>query len=390
MRRSRLAFVVPRVGRPSARARPAASRDRLARRLRHRITVASRVVGAVLAELTTLRLGGPAARVAAAHGVDELVDIVRSADAAGEPVLILGGGSNLVVGDDGWDGVVVLVRCDDVDVHDPATTSWSPPTRAMPWDDARRPVRREGWSGLAAMSGIPGLTGATPVQNVGAYGSEVADVIAGLDVLDRQTGDVEHWDPELCGFGFRTSAFKHTDRYVVLRVSFRLARSPLAPPVRYLELARRLGIEPGAGAPSAQVREVVLALRRSKGMVLDPDDHDTWSVGSFFVNPFVAPDARAGRLPALGRRRPAIKLSAAWLIENAGFGKGYGLDVGAGRVGGLDQAHPGPHQPGRRDHCGAARAGPRHPGRRRGPVRRPAASRGPSGGRAALRPRGAG
>jgi UDP-N-acetylmuramate dehydrogenase len=190
---------------------------------------------------------------------------------------------------------------------------------------------RKGWSGLAAMSGIPGLTGATPVQNVGAYGSEVSDVITGLRVLDRQTGAVEDWDPGRCGFGFRTSAFKHTDRYVVLSVTFQLQNTPDAPPVRYLELARRLGVQPAESAPSARVRDVVLELRRSKGMVLDAADHDTWSVGSFFVNPFVAREQVPDGCPSwdVGGQ---IKLSAAWLIENAGFGKGFGLDRGRGSV----------------------------------------------------------
>jgi UDP-N-acetylmuramate dehydrogenase len=193
-------------------------------------------------------------------------------------------------------------------------------------------VRRSvesGLSGLAAMSGIPGSTGATPIQNVGAYGSEVADVISALTVLDRQSGAVESWTPQRCGFGFRTSAFKHTDRYVVVDVTFRLRRSPEAPAVRYLELARRLGVEQGSSAPSAQVREVVLDLRRSKGMLLDDTDPDTWSVGSFFVNPFVEPERVPDGCPNWtvdGR----IKLSAAWLIENAGFGRGFGL--GSGQV----------------------------------------------------------
>ena len=285
----------------------------------------------VLADLTTLRLGGPARRVAPATTTDELVDIVRKADAAGEPLLVVGGGSNLVIGDDGWDGVVVLVRTEGFDAV-PAGDAVDVTVRAgQPWDAFVAATVEAGWSGLAAMSGIPGLTGATPVQNVGAYGSEVSDVITGLQVLDRETGLVEDWAPERCRFGFRTSAFKHTDRYIVLTVTFRLAQSAAAPAVRYLELARRLGVEPGATAPSQRVREVVLELRRSKGMVLDPADPDTWSVGSFFVNPFVAPEQVPDGCPnwAVDGR---IKLSAAWLIENAGFGKGFGSDTGAGHV----------------------------------------------------------
>jgi UDP-N-acetylmuramate dehydrogenase len=285
----------------------------------------------LLADLTTLRLGGPAKRVAAAREADELVDLVRDADARREPVLIVGGGSNLVVGDAGWDGLVVLVRTLDVHADELADRTRLTVAAGVEWDDVVAKSVGNEWSGLAAMSGIPGLTGATPVQNVGAYGSEVADTIAELRVLDRQTGAVEDWPPERCGFGFRTSAFKHTDRYVVLSVTFDLARTPEAPPVRYAELARRLGVEQDEPAPSAQVRKIVLELRRSKGMLLDEADHDTWSVGSFFVNPFVPPELVPEGCPnwETGGR---IKLSAAWLIENAGFHKGFGADVGRGSV----------------------------------------------------------
>jgi UDP-N-acetylmuramate dehydrogenase len=285
-----------------------------------------------LADLTTLRLGGPANRVVTATATDELVDLVRTADAAGEPVLFVGGGSNLVVADAGWDGLVVLIRTTEVRVHDADGQRVAVKADAgAVWDDLVARTVAQGWSGLAAMSGIPGCAGATPVQNVGAYGSEVADVITALSVLDRQSGEVAEWSPAQCGFGFRTSAFKHTDRYVVLDVTFGLRRSSDAPPVRYLELARRLGVEPGGTAASADVRDVVLELRRSKGMVLDPADHDTWSVGSFFVNPFVAPDDVPDGCPhwVVDDR---MKLSAAWLIENAGYGKGYGLDRGRGSV----------------------------------------------------------
>ena len=273
----------------------------------------------LLSDLTTLRLGGPSARMVTATSAEELVDAVRTADAAGEPVLVVGGGSNLVVADAGWPGVVVLVRSRGVTRSGDLVTAQA----GEVWDDFVARTVDEGWSGLAPMSGIPGLTGATPVQNVGAYGSEVADTIAALRVYDRSTGLVEDWEPQRCQFGFRTSALKHTDRYVVLAVTFALPESELAPPVRYLELARRLGVEPGSRAPSALVRKTVLELRRSKGMLLDASDHDTWSVGSFFVNPFVAPDTVPDGCPHWvvdGQ----MKLSAGWLIENAGFGKGYG------------------------------------------------------------------
>jgi UDP-N-acetylmuramate dehydrogenase len=331
--------VVPRVGTPNARARPAASRGVLRCReppgtLPSVETVASPSVPDVagdIAELTTLRLGGPAKSVVTAKTTDDLVEQIRAADGRGEAVLIVGGGSNLVVSDDGWDGLVVLVRTDGVNVSDAESSVLVRVDAGVVWDDLVALTVREGWSGLAAMSGIPGLAGATPVQNVGAYGTEVADVIDAVRVLDRGSGEVADWSPARCGFGFRTSAFKHTDRYVVLSVTFRLPRSQQAPPIRYLELARRLGVEPGDTAASTQVREVVLDLRRSKGMVLDPADHDTWSVGSFFVNPFVDPDQVPVGCPHW-QVDDQIKLSAAWLIEHSGFARGFGLERGAGRV----------------------------------------------------------
>jgi UDP-N-acetylmuramate dehydrogenase len=293
--------------------------------------VTSADVPTLLAELTTLRLGGPAARVATARSTDELVELVASADTDGVPVLVLGGGSNLVVADAGWPGLVVLVRTNIVDVHVRGDTVDVRVDAGVGWDDLVARTVAEGWSGLAAMSGIPGLTGATPVQNVGAYGSEVADVITGLTVLDRETARVEAWEPQRFGFGFRTSAFKHTDRFVVLDVTFTLPRSRSAPPVRYLELARRLGVQPGDRAPSREVREVVLGLRAEKGMLLDAGDPDTWSVGSFFVNPLVRPEQVPEGCPnwTVADDADRIKLSAAWLIENAGFGKGFRLDRGA-------------------------------------------------------------
>jgi UDP-N-acetylmuramate dehydrogenase len=277
-----------------------------------------------LADLTTLRLGGAAARVVDAGTSDELVDVIGAADASGEPVLIVGGGSNLVVADDGWPGLVVRVRTNGLHLERGGDIVAVTVAAGESWDDFVALTVAEGWSGLAAMSGVPGLAGATPVQNVGAYGTEVADSITALRVFDRQTGEVSNWEPAACGFGFRTSAFKHTHRYVVLSVTFGLHRSPDSVPVRYLELARRLGVVPGEVAPSNLVRDVVLELRRSKGMVLDADDHDTWSVGSFFVNPFVDAALAPPDCPQWIVDQ-GVKLSAAWLIENAGFPRGYGL-----------------------------------------------------------------
>jgi UDP-N-acetylmuramate dehydrogenase len=375
MRRRRFGFVVPRVGTPSARARPAASRG--ARRRGCCGSTTARTVASThvqLADVTTLRLGGPARRVVEASTTAELVDTVRTADAAGEPVLIVGGGSNLVVGDEGWPGLVVLVRTRGIE-RDGATLTVP---AGEPWDDLVAHAVDEGLSGLAAMSGVPGLTGATPVQNVGAYGTEVADVIAGLQVLDRETGAVEDWNPVRCAFGFRTSAFKHTDRYVVLSVTFALTESPDAPPVRYLELARRLGVEQGATAPSVEVRKVVLELRASKGMVLDASDRDTWSVGSFFVNPFVAPNAVPDGCPNWVVDDQVGRLADRARRLRQGVHRRLRARLG------VDQALACPHQPRRRHDGRAARARPGDPRRRRAALRSPAASRGPSGGRRAM------
>lgn len=297
-----------------------------------------------LSDLTTLRLGGPIGRLRTARGTAELITAVREADEAAEPLLIVGGGSNLVAADEGWPGVVVLVRSRGVEWSVPGTTAGNfTAADATPadatvtvaagenWDDLARVTIEAGWSGLETMVGIPGLVGAAPVQNAGAYGSEVADVLAALTVLDRETGAVTAWSPEQCGFGFRTSAFKHTDRYVILDVTIRLRRAELSVPIRYAELARRLGVEQGDRAPITRVRETVLELRRGKAMVLDDADPDTWSVGSFFINPVVDDEAVPPGCPSWavdGR----IKLSAAWLIEHAGFGRGYGLDRPPGTV----------------------------------------------------------
>jgi UDP-N-acetylmuramate dehydrogenase len=205
-----------------------------------------------------------------------------------------------------------------------------------PWDPLVRHTIEQGWSGLEAMSGIPGLVGATPIQNVGAYGADVSELISMVRTLDRSTGRLKTMFPVECGFGYRTSRFKSDPgRFVVLSVTFQLRLGSLSHPIRYAELARVLGIAVGERAPAADVRQAVLELRNAKGMVLVADDHDTWSVGSFFTNPIISP-ASARTLPAGAPRfsQPddMVKTSAAWLIEQAGFAKGYGH--GAARLSG--------------------------------------------------------
>jgi UDP-N-acetylmuramate dehydrogenase len=285
-----------------------------------------------LADLTTLRLGGPARRYLVADTEQQLIEAVRTADSAGEPVLLVAGGSNLVVGDDGFAGTVVQVATTGVMIDADACSGASVTVAAgEPWDPFVARAVEQGWVGLEALSGIPGSVGATPIQNVGAYGQEVADSIAQVRVLDRHDGSVRTLAAADCGFGYRDSRFKSDPgRFVVLTVTFQLRLGDLGAPVAYAELARTLGVESGERAALHDVRDAVLALRRGKGMVLDPDDHDTWSAGSFFTNPLLTPE-QAGALPTGAPRfaQPdgSVKTSAAWLIDHAGFAKGHGHDA---------------------------------------------------------------
>lgn len=284
-----------------------------------------------LAEHTTLRLGGPARAWVEATTADRLVDAVRSCDASGTPVLLVAGGSNLVVADDGFDGTVVRIATRGVTVAgDTCGGAFVTVAAGEVWDDLVARAVEEGWVGVEALSGIPGSVGATPVQNVGAYGQEVADTIASVRCWDRVESAYRTFAVADCGFGYRTSRFKRDPgRYVVLEVTFQLTLGDLGAPVRYAELARTLGVEPGSRAPSRAVREAVLGLRAGKGMVLDAQDHDTWSAGSFFTNPFVDPEAVPDGAPRWEQPDGTVKTSAAWLIEHAGFGKGYGNDRAA-------------------------------------------------------------
>jgi UDP-N-acetylmuramate dehydrogenase len=287
-----------------------------------------------LAELTTLRVGGPAAHIVTASTTDSVIDAVSHCDSRGEPVLLLGGGSNLLVADDGFDGTVVRVATRGIEVEsaDSCGGAFVRVAAGESWDGFVAEAVRRCWAGVEALSGIPGSTGATPVQNVGAYGQEVSQTVATVRSWDRQQSRVRTLTAADCEFGYRHSRFKEErhrggPRFVILEVTYQLLLADLSTPVRYAELARALGIELGARTRLADVREAVLGLRRAKGMVLDDADHDTWSAGSFFTNPLLDPDA-AQRLPSDAPRWPAaggrVKTSAAWLIEHAGFGRGYG------------------------------------------------------------------
>jgi UDP-N-acetylmuramate dehydrogenase len=294
----------------------------------------------MLSDLTTAAVGGPAGNYVEARTEAETIDAVRSADAAGEPVLIIGGGSNLLISDDGFPGTVVKIASEGFTVN--AADSCGGVSVVVQaghnWDALVEHAVLHAWSGVEALAGIPGATGATPVQNVGAYGSDVSQTIAAVRTWDRERNAVKTFTNSELQFGYRDSILKQTTvngspRYVVLTVEFQLPLGRMSAPVRYAELARVLGVEQGERAYSNDVRREVLRLRASKGMVLDPADRDTYSTGSFFTNPIV-PAAVADGLPENAPRYPAgsdglVKLSAAWLIDQAGFGKGFGLDAGS-------------------------------------------------------------
>jgi len=305
-----------------------------------------------LADYTTLHLGGPAERFVPAATEEDLVAAVRAADAEAQPVLVLGGGSNLVVADEGFPGVVVLAAAGGVEFAADGDAVAVTAAAGQDWDEFVQRCLAEGLSGVECLSGIPGRAGATPIQNVNAYGQDVAHTITSVRAYDRLTCGIVQMAGADCGFGYRTSMFKRqaagalasrgavlnpaaaTGRFVILAVTFRLAVSPLSAPVRYGELSRVLGVTEDERVPAALARAAVLELRRGKGMVLDAADPDTRSAGSFFTNPIV----RASQYEALASRLPGdaavphwpaedgqVKLSAAWLIEHAGFGKGYRL-----------------------------------------------------------------
>lgn len=282
-------------------------------------------VNAPLASLTTLRVGPVVRRVITCASTDQIVTTLRTLDDAGEPVLVLGGGSNVVVSDELTDLTVVRLASAAVTVDSPVLRAEA----GADWDTVVARSVQAGLGGLECLSGIPGSAGATPVQNVGAYGVEVADWMTRIRLLDRRSGEVR-WVPagEL-GFGYRHSVLKNSADATVLEVEFALDPSGDSAPVRYAELATALGVSSGARTDPARVRSTVLGLRAAKGMVLDAADHDTWSAGSFFTNPVVSAEQfdrikRDSAVPV--PHYPAdggVKLAAGWLVEQAGFAKGF-------------------------------------------------------------------
>lgn len=278
-----------------------------------------------LSSYTSLGLGGPARSMVTAYDEAEVVAALRAATG---PVLILGAGSNLVVADAGFDGTVVRIASEGQTLTRDGDDVLVEAAAGQDWDALVAMCVAHQLAGAECLAGIPGLVGATPVQNVGAYGQDVAQTVMSVRAYDRETDQVRTLRD--CGFAYRWSRFKaEAPRWVVLSVTYRLADSGQSRPVRYDELARALGIATGGTAPLADVRDAVLSLRRGKGMVLDPADPDTRSAGSFFINP-ILDAAQLAALQALGAEPPSypeadgrVKVPAAWLIERAGFAKGH-------------------------------------------------------------------
>ncbi|MGB5812572.1 MAG: UDP-N-acetylmuramate dehydrogenase [Polyangiales bacterium] len=283
-----------------------------------------------LAPLTTLELGGAARHFTRVTDVDALRAAFRWAREEGHPVSVIGGGSNLIVPDAGYDGLVVHMAIGDIEFGEAGSVSVG---AGVPWELVVDGAVTRGWAGLECLTGIPGSTGATPIQNVGAYGQEVAEVIASVHVFDRETFQRRELEPDACDFGYRDSLFKRDPgRFVVCSVRFQL-RPGEAGEVRYPELAKKLSGETDLG----EIRSAVLDLRRRKSMVVDPDDPNHRSAGSFFLNPVVsaATAAEIARLAVAENLVPdaadvprypmadgSMKLAAGWLIEKAGVHKG--------------------------------------------------------------------
>src|SRR6266581_4098502 len=292
-----------------------------------------------LADLCTLGVGGPARYYVRAGSADAAARAAAWASAEGLPLLILGGGSNLVVSDDGFPGLALHLLVRGVDAVEADGSVELTAGAGEPWDPLVERAVAAGWAGVECLSGIPGFVGATPLQNVGAYGQDVSETITRVRALDLRTGAVQDLGREACGFGYRDSRFKREDRgrYVILGVTYRL-RPGGEPSIQYADLERRLAAQ-GVQAPTlADTRRAVIDVRRGKSMVIDPDDPNRRSVGSFFMNPVVSADeagrieadlrasgtlAASDRMPAFSAGDGRTKLSAAWLIERAGLRRGY-------------------------------------------------------------------
>jgi UDP-N-acetylmuramate dehydrogenase len=286
-----------------------------------------------LSKYTSLRVGGPATKIV--HVSTEAQIIAAIEEAGDTPILIMGGGTNVLIADKGFDGTVIRISNNSVQAEVDACSGATLTIGAgEDWDLFVQTTINSGFAGLETLSGIPGTVGAAPIQNIGAYGHEVAEFITRVRTYDRQEKTLKTFTNSECEFSYRNSYFKaHPGRYVVLEVQFQIRIGEESDPITYLELARKLGVQLGDKAPVVATREAVLELRASKGMLLSADDHDSWSAGSFFTNPIVS-QQEADALPDAAPKWPLIdgrvKISAAWLIENAGMHKGD--EVGGARI----------------------------------------------------------
>ncbi len=283
-----------------------------------------------LSNFTTLKVGGPAQKIVHAHTEDELVEFVKAADKAGEQVLILGGGSNLLISDAGFAGTVIRVESKGNALdYDACSGGMIEVSAGEDWDKFVALTIEKGFADLESLSGIPGTIGGAPIQNIGAYGHEVSETIARVKAYDRTKGEITTFTNEQCRFSYRNSVFKaEAGRYVILNVAFQLRKGEQSLPITYAELAKFLSVNIGDRAPVVEVRKAILQLRGRKGMLIDAGDVNSNSAGSFFVNPILNKDM-ADKLPADAPRWPQtdgrVKTSAAWLMEHAGVNKGEKL-----------------------------------------------------------------
>jgi UDP-N-acetylmuramate dehydrogenase len=286
-----------------------------------------------LSKYTSFRVGGPATKIVQVSTEAEIIAAIE--EAGDSPILIMGGGTNVLIADKGFDGTVIRISNNSVQAEVDACSGATLTIGAgEDWDTFVQTTIDRGFAGLETLSGIPGTVGAAPIQNIGAYGHEVSEFITRVRTYDRQEKALKTFTNSECEFSYRNSYFKaHPGRYVVIEVQFQIRRGEFSDPITYVELSKKLGIEPGEKASVVETRAAVLELRANKGMLLKNDDHDSWSAGSFFTNPIITQQA-ADQLPNAAPKWPLIdgrvKVSAAWLIENAGIHKGD--EVGGARI----------------------------------------------------------
>lgn len=286
-----------------------------------------------LSKYTSFHVGGPAQKILQVSTQEEIIAAIE--EAGDSPILILGGGTNVLVSDSGFEGTVIRISNNSVQAEvDACSGAVLTIGAGEDWDDFVATTIDRGFAGLETLSGIPGTVGAAPIQNIGAYGHEVSEFITHVRTYDRENKEIRTFTNSECEFSYRNSHFKsHPGRYVVLEVQFQIRRGEMSDPITYAELSKKLGINMGDKASVVDVRKAVLELRGAKGMLINSQDKDSWSAGSFFTNPIISQQAADG-LPNAAPKWPLtdgrVKISAAWLIENSGIHKGD--EVGGARI----------------------------------------------------------